>query len=69
VLANRIVSIAPNGSVTPIAEDDGSGLIVKPTNIAFGGPDLRDVYIGSLAADYVLRGRSSIAGLPLVHQR
>jgi gluconolactonase len=69
VLANRIVSIAPNGSVTPIAEDDGSGLIVKPTNIAFGGPDLRDVYNGSLAADYVLRGRSSIAGLPLVHQR
>jgi gluconolactonase len=69
VLANRIVSIAPDGTVAPIAEDDGSGLILKPTNIAFGGADLRDVYIGSLAADYVLRGRSSIPGQPLVHQR
>lgn len=69
VLANRIVSIAPDGGVQAIAEDDGSGLIVKPTNIAFGGADLRDVYVGSLAADYVLRGRSSIAGQPLVHQR
>ena len=68
VLANRIVSIAPDGAVTPIAEDDGSGLIVKPTNVAFGGADRRDVYIGSLAANYVLRGRSSIAGQPLVHQ-
>jgi sugar lactone lactonase YvrE len=68
VLANRIVSIARDGGVATIAEDGGSGLIVKPTNIAFGGPDLRDVYIGSLAADYVLRGRSSIAGQPLVHQ-
>jgi gluconolactonase len=69
VLANRIVSIAPDGAVTPVAEDDGSGLIVKPTNIAFGGADLRDVYVGSIAANYVLRGRSSIAGQPLVHQR
>ncbi len=69
VLANRIVSIAPDGGVTPVAEDDGRGLINKPTNIAFGGSDLRDVYVGSIAADYVLRGRSSIPGQPLVHQR
>ncbi len=69
VLANRIVAITPDGKVELVAEDDGSGLIDKPTNIAFGGAALRDVYVGSIAADYVLRGRSTIAGLPLAHQR
>ena len=28
-----------------------------------------DVYIGSLAAPYVLKGRSSVPGMPMVHQR
>lgn len=69
VLANRVVAIAPNGEVKVVAEDSGEGLINKPTNIAFGGADLRDVYLGSIAADYVLRGRASIAGQPLAHQR
>jgi len=68
VLANRIVAITPGGAVLPIAEDAAGTLINKPSNIAFGGADMRDVYVGSIAADYVLRGRSSIPGLKLVHQ-
>ncbi len=69
VLAHRIVAIAPDGAVVTLAEGGPGTLIDKPTNLAFGGADMRDVYIGSIAANYVLRGRSSIAGLPLVHQR
>ena len=52
-----------------VAEDAAGTLINKPTNIAFGGSDLRDVYIGSIAANYVLRGRASVPGLALAHQR
>jgi gluconolactonase len=68
VLANRIVAIAPGGNVATIAEDEAGSLMNKPTNIAFGGADLCDVYVGSIVSDYILRGRSSIAGQPLAHQ-
>ncbi len=40
-----------------------------PTSIAWGGQDMRDIYIGSIATPYVLKGRSSVAGMPMVHQR
>jgi len=68
-LANRIVAIAPDGGVSVLADDATDKRINKPSNIAFGGADLRDVYIGSIGADYVLRGRASVPGLPLAHQR
>lgn len=69
VLANRIVAIRPGGDVAVLADDAAGALINRPTNIAFGGADLCDVYIGSIAASYVLRGRSSVSGLALAHQR
>ena len=33
-----------------------------------GGADLKDLYIGSIRAGYVLKGRSPVAGQPHVHQ-
>jgi gluconolactonase len=69
VLSNRLVAIGADGGVATLAEDAAGSLMNKPTNIAFGGADLRDVYIGSIAAGYVLRGRSSVPGLALAHQR
>ena len=41
----------------------------SPTSVAWGGADMRDVYIGSIGAPYVLKGRSSVPGMPMVHQR
>jgi SAM-dependent methyltransferase len=43
--------------------------MVWPTNVSWGGDDLRDVYIGSVRKDYVLHARSPVPGLPLAHQR
>jgi len=40
-----------------------------PTNVTFGGPDLRDLYIGSVRKGYVLHARSPVPGAPLVHQQ
>ena len=36
-------------------------------SIAFGGPDLRTAYLGSLSGDTIATFRSPVAGLPLPH--
>ncbi len=69
VAASRIVAITPSGDVEILMEDPEGSLLRKPTNVTWGGPDLRDLYIGSIESDYVLQARSPIAGLPLAHQR
>ncbi len=38
-------------------------------SIAFGGPDLRTAYLGSLVGDTLATFRSPVAGLPLPHWR
>lgn len=69
VLANRIVAIRPDGQVQTVLEDPDGALLNGPTSIAWGGRDMRDIYIGSITTPYVLKGRSSVPGLALVHQR
>lgn len=69
VLANRIVAIHPDGRVTVVLDDPEGASLKGPTSIAWGGQDMRDIYIGSITTPYVLKGRSSVPGLPLIHQR
>jgi gluconolactonase len=69
VAANRIVAITPKGEVVPIIDDPEGQLMRQPTNVTWGGADLRDLYIGSITNDYVVATRSPVAGLPLFHQR
>jgi gluconolactonase len=67
--ANRIVAVTPDRRVLTIAEDPEGVLLSGPTSVAWGGSDMCDVYIGSLETPYILRGRSSLPGMPMVHQR
>ena len=67
--AHRIVAVTPERELVTIIEDPDGSLINSPTSVAWGGSDMQDVYIGSLATPYVLKGRSSVAGLPMIHQR
>ena len=69
VAANRIVAITPQGEVVEVVADPSGELMRLPTNVSWGGPDLRDLYIGSIGSDYVLHARSPVPGLPLLHQR
>jgi len=69
VFANRIVAISPDGRATVVVEDPDGALLSGPTSIAWGGQDMCDVYIGSILTPYVLKGKSSVPGLPMVHQR
>ena len=69
VFATRIVAMSPDGRATIVVEDRGGVLLSGPTSIAWGGLDMCDVYIGSILTPYVLKGRSSVPGLSMVHQR
>lgn len=69
VLANKIVAITPAREVVEILHDPTGALMSWPTNVSWGGTDLRDLYIGTIRKDYVLHARSPVPGLPLVHQR
>lgn len=68
VRANKVIAITPAGKVEVIMQDASGDLMDWPTNVSFGGPDLRDLYIGSVRKGYVLHARSPIPGAPLVHQ-
>jgi gluconolactonase len=69
VAANRIVAITPKGDVVPILDDPHGELMRQPTNVTWGGSDLRDLYVGSITNDYIVCARSPVPGLPLFHQR
>jgi gluconolactonase len=66
--ANKVVAITPSQEVVTVIHDPGGETVNHPTNVTWGGPDLKDLYIGSIRANYVLKSRSPVAGLPLVHQ-
>ena len=67
--AHKIAAITPAGRKFVIAHDPSGKLIRSPSNIAWGGPDLTELYIGDLHADYVLTTRSPVAGMPMHHQQ
>lgn len=69
VAMNAIAVITPQGVMEIILEDPEGEKIVLPSNVAFGGPDLRDAYIGSLGGTSLPRFRAQFPGMPLVHQR
>lgn len=69
VAANRVIAITPRGDVVPIIEDPRGELMRQPTNVTWGGADMRDLYIGSITNDYIIHARSPVAGMPLFHQR
>jgi gluconolactonase len=66
--ANKVVAITPDLELVTIIHDPSGETVNHPTNITWGGDDLKDLYIGSIRAGYVLKGRSPVAGQPHVHQ-
>ncbi len=63
------MAITPQGEVVEVVTDPTGELMRLPTNVSWGGPDMRDLYIGTIGSDYVLHTRSPVPGLPLLHQR
>jgi sugar lactone lactonase YvrE len=67
---NQIIRIDPNGGKWELLIDDPEGTkLAFPTNCAFGGPGLQDLFIANLEGDHFNRVRMSVRGHPLYHQR
>ena len=66
--SHMIVAITPAGKRVVVAHDPSGQLIRSPTNIAWGGPHLTNLYVGFLDADYILVAESPVPGMPLLHQ-
>ena len=92
VVSNRVVRLAPDGTLEVIVEDPDPALIAAAearyaagllgradvdagaaralrnvSSVAFGGPDLRTVYLGNLGGDRLATFRSEIAGAQPPH--
>ncbi|MGE0310761.1 MAG: SMP-30/gluconolactonase/LRE family protein [Lautropia sp.] len=69
VARNALFVIAPDGEATEVFRDPEGTVMPAPTSIAFSGPDLRTVLVGSLTATRLVSFVSPVAGEPLAHWR
>jgi len=69
ITRNAIVVITPKGHARTVFEDPEGRTLVFPTSIAFGGPDLRLAYVGSLRMDRLACFRAPVPGAPMRHWR
>lgn len=64
---NQLVSVSPQGEQKLLLADPSGDLLHAPSNLAFGGPELRDLVIANLFGQHLTRLRVDIPGLPLYH--
>lgn len=69
IARNGIHVIDPDGRALCVFEDPEGVVLKVPTSIAFGGPDRRTAFIGSLTMDRLMTFRSPIPGERLIHWR
>jgi len=67
--AHQIIQVDTNGKWTTLIDDAGGQKLNFPTNCAFGGPGLQDLYFANLEGDHFSRVHTNFHGHPLYHQR
>lgn len=65
--ANRIVAITRDGRKVDIVHDPEGTMLSSPTNLCWGGADLRDLFIVSRARGMVVTARTDVAGQALAN--
>ena len=68
-LTNQIIRVDTNGEWTLRIDDPEGQKLVAPTNCAFGGPGLQDLYFAKLEGEHFSRMHTQVKGHPLYHQR
>ena len=66
---NQIIKVDTDGRWEPLIEDPEGGTVFLPSNCAFGGPDMKRLYIANAEADHFAYADLDIAGHKLRHQR
>ena len=69
VPANQILKVNPQGQWSLLVDDPEGTKLILPTNCAFGGPGLQDLYFANLEGDHFSRLHTPFHGHPLYHQR
>ncbi len=69
VSSGRICAITSDQRLVSVIDDPFGSTMRLPTNVSWGGPDLRDLYIGLLGTTHILKLTSPVPGFPLAHQR
>ncbi len=67
--ANQILKVDTKGNWSMLIDDRAGAKLAFPTNCAFGGPGLQDLFIANLQGDHFGRVHTSFRGHPLYHQR
>jgi gluconolactonase len=67
--SDEIWRISPSGDKDLFAWDPWAILLGSPTNMAFGGKDLNELYIANLARTTITRCRPGVRGQPLANQK
>ena len=67
--AHKVIAIDTNGNWSMLIDDPQAQKMNFPTNCAFGGPGLQDLYIANLEGEHFSRVHTPYRGHPLYHQR
>ncbi len=67
--AHQIIQVDTNGKWSTLIDDPKGEKLFFPTNCAFGGPGLQDLYFANLEGDHFSRVHTNFHGHPLYHQR
>ncbi len=67
--ANQILQVDTNGKWSMLIDDVKGEKLDFPTNCAFGGPGLQDLFFANLEGDHMSRVHTNFRGHPLYHQR
>lgn len=59
---DRVLSLAPDGTVAVVADDPLGTIIAAPTNIAFGRSDRRSLFLASLGRWHIAEVRTDLVG-------
>ena len=66
---SQIVKVSPEGDKKILLADPSNELLYLPSNVAFGGPQNRHLYIANLFGQHITRLEINEPGLPLFSQR
>ena len=64
---NAILVLDPLGGDHLVFEDATGEMLLEPSSIAFGGHDLKTLYVGTLGLNHVVSFEAPIAGHPMSH--
>lgn len=67
--SHNVYRVAPNGQVALFAVDRKGTMIAGPTNAAFGGANLDEMYFANLSRWHICRVRVDVKGQLLANQR